>query len=229
MADTVAYVRSVEQLVIDTLADLGLSDAGRLRDYPGVWVDPESERPAQDRRHRRAAHPRPVDARLRSQRRPGHGDVRPHRAVRHPRQGRSRRSPRRASTSRCTRWSTLVAARARRRWAASGRSWERADVVWRDGIRTDADLSPFSRGLGPGTVVRTAADHGIGADASVAEEPVEVAVAGPSLRLRGRLAEAGVADGSGHLHPQARVAAGPGLASGPDPSSSSAPSATSAW
>ena len=45
MADTVAYVRSVEQLVIDTLADLGLPDAGRLRDYPGVWVAPGSERP----------------------------------------------------------------------------------------------------------------------------------------------------------------------------------------
>jgi lipoic acid synthetase len=37
MADTVAYVRSVEQLVIDALADLGL-DAGRQDRYPGVWV-----------------------------------------------------------------------------------------------------------------------------------------------------------------------------------------------
>src|SRR5437868_4465782 len=38
MADTVAYVRSVEQLLIDTLADLGLTGAGRLHGYPGVWV-----------------------------------------------------------------------------------------------------------------------------------------------------------------------------------------------
>ena len=45
MADTVAYVRSVEQLVIDSLADLGLPNAGRLRDYPGVWVDPDSDDP----------------------------------------------------------------------------------------------------------------------------------------------------------------------------------------
>jgi len=45
MADTVAYVRSVEQLVIDALADLGLPTAGRLPDYPGVWVDPESDNP----------------------------------------------------------------------------------------------------------------------------------------------------------------------------------------
>ena len=35
MADTVAYVRGVEQLVIDVLADLGLPDVGRLAGYPG--------------------------------------------------------------------------------------------------------------------------------------------------------------------------------------------------
>ena len=39
MADTVAYVASVEQLLIDALAELGVRDAGRLRRYPGVWVD----------------------------------------------------------------------------------------------------------------------------------------------------------------------------------------------
>jgi len=45
MADTVAYVRSVEQLVIDVLADLGLRNAGRLDRYPGVWIDPDSDDP----------------------------------------------------------------------------------------------------------------------------------------------------------------------------------------
>ena len=45
MADTVAYVRSVEQLVIDTLVELGLSDVGRLDDYPGVWVAAGSDAP----------------------------------------------------------------------------------------------------------------------------------------------------------------------------------------
>ncbi len=45
MSDTVAYVRSVEQLVIDALADLGLPGAGRLRGHPGVWVDPDAARP----------------------------------------------------------------------------------------------------------------------------------------------------------------------------------------
>jgi lipoyl synthase len=44
-ADTVAYVCSVEQLVIDTLADLGVDGAGRLAGYPGVWLDPHGARP----------------------------------------------------------------------------------------------------------------------------------------------------------------------------------------
>ena len=35
--DTVAYVRTVEQVVIDALGDLGL-EADRLAGYPGVWV-----------------------------------------------------------------------------------------------------------------------------------------------------------------------------------------------
>lgn len=45
MADTVAYVTMIEQLVIDALATVGLPGAGRLRDYPGVWVEPESRHP----------------------------------------------------------------------------------------------------------------------------------------------------------------------------------------
>ena len=45
LADTVAYVRTVEQVLIDALADLGLPGAGRLRAYPGVWLDPDSDHP----------------------------------------------------------------------------------------------------------------------------------------------------------------------------------------
>lgn len=45
MADTVAYVHSVEQLLIDTLADLGLDDVGRIDGLTGVWVAPHSPRP----------------------------------------------------------------------------------------------------------------------------------------------------------------------------------------
>ncbi|HEY3143088.1 MAG TPA: lipoyl(octanoyl) transferase LipB, partial [Acidimicrobiales bacterium] len=39
------YVRSVEQLMIDSLADLGLPNVGRLPGYPGVWVDPDGDNP----------------------------------------------------------------------------------------------------------------------------------------------------------------------------------------
>ncbi|HEX3426683.1 MAG TPA: lipoyl synthase [Acidimicrobiales bacterium] len=33
------YVHTVEQVIIDALADLGLPGAGRLPDYPGVWIE----------------------------------------------------------------------------------------------------------------------------------------------------------------------------------------------
>src|SRR4051812_27265250 len=45
LADSVAYVRSVEQLVIDALAELGVANAGRLHDHPGVWIEPDGPRP----------------------------------------------------------------------------------------------------------------------------------------------------------------------------------------
>jgi lipoic acid synthetase len=45
MADTVAYVHSVEQLLIDVLGDLGLTDVGRVEGLTGVWVAPASDRP----------------------------------------------------------------------------------------------------------------------------------------------------------------------------------------
>jgi lipoic acid synthetase len=42
---TRSYVCSVEQVVIDVLADVGLPGAGRLGGYPGVWVDPDGAEP----------------------------------------------------------------------------------------------------------------------------------------------------------------------------------------
>ena len=42
---TPAYVRSVEQLVIDVCRDLGLAAVGRLDGYPGVWVEPDGADP----------------------------------------------------------------------------------------------------------------------------------------------------------------------------------------
>ena len=38
------HVRNVEQLVIDALATFGVS-AGRLAEYPGVWVDADGPNP----------------------------------------------------------------------------------------------------------------------------------------------------------------------------------------
>ncbi len=161
MADTVAYVRSVEDLVIDTLTELGLPDVGRLHDYPGVWVAPESGDP------RKIC---AIGVRL-SRGRSMHGfalNVDPDMeffdhivpcgiadkavtSLAHEGIGASMHEV-----------VDVVARLAAARWGAGGH--ERADVVWRD---TPADLTPFSRGEGPG-------------------EPV---------RLRGRLAEAGVTDG----------------------------------
>jgi lipoic acid synthetase len=42
---TPAYVRSVEQVVIDACTDVGLTGLGRLPGYPGVWVDPSGPAP----------------------------------------------------------------------------------------------------------------------------------------------------------------------------------------
>ncbi len=168
MADTTAYVRSVEQLVIDALAELGVTGAGRRDRYPGVWLDPDGPR-----RRKIAA----IGVRL-TRGRSMHGfalNVRPDLAFF------DQIVPCGIADAAVTSLAAegvdvtmktvvdTVAALAEARWAPGGRS-ERADVVWQ---HRSSDLSPFSRGEGPGPP----------------------APAGPSLRLRGRLAEAGVADG----------------------------------
>jgi lipoic acid synthetase len=191
MADTVAYVRSVEQLVIDTLDDLGLDDVGVLPGCPGVWVAPGSPRP------RKIA---AVGIRL-TRGRSMHGfalNVAPDMAMfGHivpcgiTSKGVTSLAQQGIDVAMHEVVDALVA-RAVARWAPGARPSERADVVWRSAAG-DADLTPFSRGLGAGSPVRSAADHGAVAPADPA--PVEVAVAGPSPRLQGRLSEAGVVDG----------------------------------
>jgi lipoic acid synthetase len=161
LADTRAYVASVEQLVIDVLADLGLAAAGRLRGYPGVWIDTDGESP------RKIC---AVGVRL-SRGRSMHGfalNVHPDLSmfdhiVPCGIEGK-------AVTSLAAEGVDAdmhavvdaVAAHAAALWGESG--WEREDVVWR---HAPSDLSPFSRGDGPGAPVR----------------------------LTGRLAEAGVTGG----------------------------------
>lgn len=42
---TPKFVRRIEDLVIEVLAEMGLKNTGRLDGYPGVWVDPSSSDP----------------------------------------------------------------------------------------------------------------------------------------------------------------------------------------
>jgi len=176
MADTVAYVRSVEELVIGALNDLGLTDVGRLEQYPGVWVGPNSDTP------RKIA---AIGVRL-TRGRSMHGfaiNVDPDMSMfSHivPCGIADKSVTSLAQEGIATSMAAVVDAivdRAAALWAVD-RTVDRAEIIRRstDG---DEDLSPFSRGAGAGELVRTGADHR----------------AGPSLRLKGRLAEAGVVDG----------------------------------
>jgi lipoic acid synthetase len=176
MADTVAYVRSVEQLLIDALADVGLPDAGRLGEYPGVWIDPEGDNP------RKVA---AIGVRL-TRGRSMHGfalNVAPD--MRYWGYIVPCGIPDKQVTSLAAEGVDVdmrtvvdaVTARAGALWG-KGAPVDRQDVVWR---HTPADLSAFSRGEGPGETVATRAQ-------SEAEQGVPV-------RLKGRLAQAGVTDG----------------------------------
>ena len=167
LADTVAYVRSVEQLLIDALADVGLPGAGRLREYPGVWVDPESDDP------RKIA---AIGVRL-TRGRSLHGfalNVAPD--MRYWGYIVPCGIPDKRVTSLADEgldvsmqdMADAVAARAATLWGEGSdhQLVDRREVVWRH--RPD-DLSAFSRGEGPGDAV--------------------------PVRLKGRLSEAGVTEG----------------------------------
>jgi lipoic acid synthetase len=173
LADTVAYVRSVEQLLIDALADVGLPGAGRLREYPGVWVDPESDDP------RKIA---AIGVRL-TRGRSMHGfalNVAPD--MRYWGYIVPCGIPDKRVTSLADEgldvsmqdMADAVAARAAALWGGGGA--DRRDVVWR---HRPEDLSAFSRGEGPGTAVPV----GTARDAVV------------PVRLQSRLSEAGVTEG----------------------------------
>ena len=186
MADTVAYVNTVEQILIDTLTDLGLPDVGRLDDYPGVWVEPNSANP------RKIA---AIGVRL-SRGRSMHGfalNVDPDmvwfdRMV-------PCGIPDKAVTSLQAEgigvdMRTVVDRITHHAGQAWGGSLDRQDVVWRE--RPD-DLTPFSRGEGPG---ERSGPGSYGAEADVAEPVDSTAhLEGTSVRLSGRLAEAGVTSG----------------------------------
>jgi lipoic acid synthetase len=148
MADTVAYVRSVEQLLIDALRDLGLPNVGRLREYPGVWVDPDGANP------RKIA---AIGVRL-TRGRSMHGfalNVAPD--MRYWGYIVPCGIPDKQVTSLAYEGIDVemrsvvdvVAARAEALWG-KGAGADRQDVVWR---HSPGDLSAFSRGEGPGETV----------------------------------------------------------------------------
>ncbi len=147
MADTPAYVRSVEQLVVDVLGDLGVA-ADRLAGYPGVWVGAATEAP------RKIC---AIGVRL-TRGRSMHGfalNVDPDLSMfdHIVPCGIADKAVTSLAAEGCT--ATLadvvdaVVARAAERWGAAGS--DREDVAWRS---TPEDLAPFSRGQGPGQPVR---------------------------------------------------------------------------
>ncbi len=185
LPDTRGWVHLLEQVVIETLCDLGLPGAGRHAGYPGVWVDASTP------------YARKIAAiGVRVERgRTLHGlalNVDPEMSMfdhivpcgieglgvtslAAEGAGASMREVVDSLTMQ------FVA-----RWRPA--SLDRAEVLWR--TRPDgADLSPFSRGEGAGEPTD-------GSNlARKVRASTSVTVAQPSVRLRGRLAEAGVTGG----------------------------------
>lgn len=170
-----AHVNDIQALVAGVLTDLGVADVGVLPEYPGVWVGVSTPNPrkicaigvrlARGRTmHGFALNVQPDMRYLRDYIVPcgiGHKPVTSlaeegvHVTMAHV--------------------ADLVVARAAALWGDG--ALERQDVAWKQ--RPD-DLSPFSRGEGPGAAVRAAADHG---------------VAAPMVRAAARLEQAGVTEG----------------------------------
>ncbi len=180
MADTARYVHEVEQLLIDALGRLGLPGCGRLDDYPGVWVAPDSSSP------RKIA---AIGVRL-SRGRSMHGfalNVAPDMAyfgaiVPCGITDKAVTSLQNEGLDVAMQEVTdVVAELAVERWAGTAGA-SRADVAWR--VRPD-DLSAFTRGEGPGAVPKVGDQQPL---PPAREESVPV-------RLLGRLAEAGVDGG----------------------------------
>ena len=191
LAETSAYVCSVEQLVIDVLADLGLPGAARLPGYPGVWVDVDGPAP------RKIC---AIGVRL-SRGRTMHGfalNVDPDLSMfGHivpcgiaDKGVTSLAAEGVAVTMRDV--VDAVARRAAERWGSGG--WDRADVVWR---HRPEDLAPFSRGEGAGALVGREGHARTDEPSAPTVTPVQLGGRrdrGTTERRRARLAEAGVTD-----------------------------------
>ena len=143
------YVHGVEQLIIDALRSLGVPDAGRLPEYPGVWVGASGPNPSKICA---------IGVRL------AHGRTMHGFALNVSTDMRYLREhivpcgiPDRPVTSLVEEGGSVdmrevvdvVARLAAERWARGVE--ERQDVAWR---YRPGDLTPFSRGAGPGQPVR---------------------------------------------------------------------------
>ncbi len=170
------HVCAIQRLVVGTLTELGVADVGCLPEYPGVWVGVSGANPRKicaigvRLAHGRTMHGFALNvgtdmAYLRDYIVPcGIGD-RPVTSL--------------VEEGVDVDLATVADVIARRAGDLWGRGpIERQDVAWK--ARPD-DLSPFSRGEGPGGVVRQAADHGVA--------PVS------GQRAAARLEQAGVTNG----------------------------------
>lgn len=148
-ADSAGYVRTLEQVIIDSLHELGLPDADRLPGYPGVWVGVGAGTPRKicaigvrvGRRRTMHGFALNVDNDMTWMRE----RIVPCGIAEHPVTSLAEEGVRvgmRAVADVVARHAAL---------AFSGGRMERHDVAWRE---VPEDLSPFSRGAGPGEPVR---------------------------------------------------------------------------
>ena len=195
------HVAAVQQVVVRTLHELGLTTAGVLAEYPGVWIDADGPNP------RKIC---AIGVRL-SRGRTMHGFAlnvttdliymrdhivpcgipdKPVTSIAEELAGGLVGSGREVSMREVV---DVLARHAADVWG--GGVVERQDVAWKH--RPD-DLSAFSRGEGPGVAVRTAADHGIATAAPTATttgKPTEKPTEKETGRMMARLGQAGVSDG----------------------------------
>jgi lipoic acid synthetase len=172
------HVGAIQRVVVATLGELGVPDVGCIDAYPGVWVGVSGDRPRKmcaigvRLAHGRTMHGFALNVST---------DLRYMRDYIVPCgiADKPVTSLNEEGVDVSMRQVAMILARhAANEWG--GGEAETQHVAWR---HSDADLSAFSRGLGAGQVVRTAAEHG------VRVEPVF------HSRMAGRLEQAGVVEG----------------------------------
>lgn len=196
-----SYVHTLEQILIDTLVRLGITDVGRHDGYPGVWARPNTKE---------AAKIAAIGVRIArgnsGLRRTLHGialNVDPDLSyfdaiVPCGIEDYGVTSMAREAAGEAPDMRTVVDTFVdvfTRTWSPG--SVDRRDVVWNISA-TDADLAPFSRGEGPGDPTHGANAPRSQRSSAVVEPPEQLSRAaeeGTPVRLLGRLARAGVSDG----------------------------------